>query len=234
MYQKDSTTKIRGYVEELKEDMLVVLPSFTAHFSCPFHCGGCCLDFTLDLLPKEYERMKKTDPGNSLLFERRLIDTDRKEKAEVYTHKNTEGKRCDCYHSGGCVIHENRPFSCRFELNKVRKLKEFDFKEFSYTCLGKAEYRDKANMTSELGGPIKCKMGTCHDRTLEDQEDDLMSLIKLQSWYELFTGEENKNLKVLTDLLCRYHEQERLFILDQALIIYGDLIMTEEEAEAIL
>ena len=95
MYQKDSTTKIRGYVEELKEDMLVVLPSFTAHFSCPFHCGGCCLDFTLDLLPKEYERMKKTDPGNSLLFERRLIDTDRKEKAEVYTHKNTEGRHME-------------------------------------------------------------------------------------------------------------------------------------------
>ena len=234
MYQKDSTTKIRRYVEELKEDMLVVLPSFTTHFSCPFHCGGCCLDFTLDLLPKEYERMKKADPRNSLLFERRLIDTDKKEKALVYTHKNTEGKRCDFYHSGGCVIHENRPFSCRFELNKVRKLKEFGLKEFSYTCLGKAEYRDKANMTSELGGPIKCKMGTYHDRTLEDQDDDLMSLIKLQSWYELFTGEENKNLKVLTDLLCKYHEQERLFILDQALIIYRDLIMTEEEAEAIL
>ena len=221
-------------MEELKEDMLVVLPSFTTHFSCPFHCGGCCLDFTLDLLPKEYERMKKADPRNSLLFERRLIDTDKKEKVLVYTHKNTEGKRCDFYHSGGCVIHENRPFSCRFELNKVRKLKEFGLKEFSYTCLGKAEYRDKANMTSELGGPIKCKMGTYHDRTLEDQDDDLMSLIKLQSWYELFTGEENKNLKVLTDLLCKYHEQERLFILDQALIIYRDLIMTEEEAEAIL
>lgn len=89
---------------------LFVSPLIFRGFTCPSGCGGCCPRFSLDYLPFE----KKP-----YLLNCRIIQINGKE-FEIYSdvQKNEKGHFCRNLEkqTGRCMIYQNRPFSCDFEL----------------------------------------------------------------------------------------------------------------------
>lgn len=105
---KDSTDKIRGYLEAVKVGgkPLRLSPLLLRGYTCPANCGGCCPVFSLDYLPSE-DKPEGVIPRD---VDGILIYSD--------LQKGNKGNHCkNLDHSNGrCKIHGRQPFSCDFEL----------------------------------------------------------------------------------------------------------------------
>jgi hypothetical protein len=179
-YTRDSIEKVEQYLKELDKPLLIVLPSFFQKYKCPHDCGGCCGKFSKDFLEKEFYQFAKLYPEQASLFEKRQTDNE----LTVYTFQekvdstNTKREICEFFAKGRCSIHRLNPFSCSFELNKVRQLEQVNLVQ-DYTNLGKAFYRD-LSMTTYEGKPLKCYF---EEYSEEGKQEDLEVLQRLQEYY---------------------------------------------------
>lgn len=186
MYNRDSLDKVEEYLKELEKPILVVLPSFFQHYGCPENCGGCCLNFTKDFLEGEFLTLFRWKyPDESKKFKLR-----KKNNLSVYTYSQKENSIwCDFFKGGKCSIHDFNPFSCSFELNKIRVMEEIDL-PLKYTNIGKAFYRDKS-MTTFEGKPLKCSFGKY---TKEDHLRDIATFERLKC-YQAVSKKKDLNLE---------------------------------------
>ena len=122
---QDSLEKIKMYLELCCTEKITISPLFYRDYTCPSHCGGCCPKFSLVYFEGErWEKFKKTYPDYSATFEKRELDNG----VIIFedTQKDNENHHCKNLNmeNGRCQIHEANPFSCEFELLKVRKVKD--------------------------------------------------------------------------------------------------------------
>lgn len=208
-FYRDSIQKIEKYLKELDKPLLIVLPSFFQKYKCPCNCGGCCGNFSLDFLPKEYEKFKKYYPKQANQFRKRVAENG----LTIYTYLCSDENevRCDFFLKGKCSIHKLNPFSCSFELNKVRQLEPTDL-PWDYTNIGKAFYRDK-NMTTFEGKPLKCVFG---EYTEEDKWADIKVLERLGNYY--FQARKEPSINLLT--FVQYLRSTPLEIIDITKSLY--------------
>lgn len=93
---------------------LVASPHLARGYTCPPICGGCCQRFSLDYLPSE--------PRPEGLRERN-VDFDTR-KVPIFSDLQTDHDSRWCRHlsttDGRCSIHGVHPFSCDFELIRLR------------------------------------------------------------------------------------------------------------------
>lgn len=191
MYNSDSIDKIEGYLQELDKEILEVLPSFFRHYSCPANCGGCCLSFSKDFLPKEFEKFKRYYPKEASQFKEReshglIVHSYFQEESTVW---------CDFFKKGKCSIHKLNPFSCSFELNKIRQAETNT--DPNSTNLFKAFYRDTSMKTFQVK-PLKCAFG---EYTEEDKQRDIEVLERLKDYYFQSRKRLCRNLDSFLDFL---------------------------------
>lgn len=102
----------RGKTYEPKT--LTVSPAIQGGYTCPAGCGGCCAKFTLDYLP---------DEPHPYELKPRLVEFDSKQYT-VYSdqQKTNAGHHCTNLRQsdGRCNIHGRHPFSCDFELVRIK------------------------------------------------------------------------------------------------------------------
>ena len=147
---KDSLRKVLEYLEGVgKHDFTFQGASFKVpdkiyisgttfrDYTCPAGCGGCCKGFDKIFFPWEYEVFSEKYPDKTHLFEVSRITQD---KYYMVYHddgipsiaKEDTPNRCsfliqetdDPKMLGRCKIHMKSPFTCRFELSKITRIKD--------------------------------------------------------------------------------------------------------------
>lgn len=221
MYNRDSIDKIEGYLKELDKDYLEVLPSFFQHYACPANCGGCCLNFTKDFLPKEFNKFQKYYPVEASKFHER-----KKCGLTVFTYAQEEDTLwCDFFKKGKCSIHKLNPFSCSFELNKIRQEKSYG-SSISVTNLFKAYYRDTTMRTFQ-GKKLKCSFG---EYTEEDKQRDIKVLETLKEYYYQSRKKLCRNLDAFLEYLKKLPVETMDF--ETSIIFYKGEIVNLNEKES--
>lgn len=97
-----------------RRDKISVTMDIFRGYTCPSHCGGCCHRFSLDYLPNEAKKLSHP------VRERGVIINNR--ESVIYSDMQLTGTD-ECHYlnttDGRCGIHQQRPFSCDFELIRV-------------------------------------------------------------------------------------------------------------------
>ena len=111
-------------------DEVILSQSFYRKFNCYSHCGGCCLNFTLDWLPDEKPLLLNLYPNLEDLLLMRSIEVDGKIS---YIYTIDQGKGLEFYGKNwckflnpldqSCDIHKLNPASCQIELIKFRSMR---------------------------------------------------------------------------------------------------------------
>ena len=105
---------------EYKAKPIRVSPLLLRGYTCPSHCGACCLANTLDYLPED-DRPEEASV--------RFIEIDgRKVKVWTYMNNDHDGPSCKFLNQedGRCGIYPRRPFSCDFELIRTLGFEDVD------------------------------------------------------------------------------------------------------------
>lgn len=121
---QDSLEKIKMYLELCCTDKITISPLFYRDYKCPSHCGGCCPKFSLVYFEgKRWDLFKELYPDYAIKFNKRIYNG-----VIIYEDTQEENNNHHCKNlnmeNGRCLIHKANPFSCEFELMKVRKIKE--------------------------------------------------------------------------------------------------------------
>lgn len=162
---------------------LVLSASFWRRYGCALHCGGCCLAFTLDYLPWEWEQFCATYPAYASRGHERTVDVNGSARA-VWTiandlHAQTLHGHRFCQfvdaQNGACTIHEQNPYSCRVELVKLRTIGETGY-------IQKAPFGRAWNLTKIDGtrGDVLCTFDDFDEAQL--LSNDIPVLQQLQRW----------------------------------------------------
>lgn len=123
---RDSTDKIKGYLEAAQSEEVILSKLFFRDYTCPANCGACCPRFSLDYFEGErWEKFKATYPDKVKYFKKREVNG-----VTVWTDAQDDHKDHFCRNldqtNGRCTIHEANPFSCEFELMKFIHQKQND------------------------------------------------------------------------------------------------------------
>ena len=169
----DSIDKIRHYLrmlalepldDEPPPKYLGVSATFWRDYTCPPGCGGCCKAFSMDLWPDEYEYFKTVYPNMDFKpYEFEFFG----QKETIFSNRETAmprflkpsidymGRKCEFLDFiGRCGIYKGRPFSCRFELNKI----SFDSKSGKALLSKRLFGRGWAYKRIDGGIGAKCEM----------------------------------------------------------------------------
>lgn len=154
---------------------LRVSPLLLRGYTCPPGCGGCCLKFTLDYLPKE-----KRPPG----CVERLVWFDGK-AVKLYTDAQEANQLNTCRHlnrdDGRCEVYTTRPFSCDFELTRFLTSEEPDKPNSLLTKLYGRGWNMLRVVDQERGA--LCEMTPV---TEESTRDVVRKLKRLKDWTDHF------------------------------------------------
>jgi Fe-S-cluster containining protein len=120
---QDSLEKIKNYLQLCQTNEITISPLFYRDYSCPPNCGGCCPKFSLVYFEGErWDKFKELYPEYSAKFEKRVLENG----VVLYEDHQKENTNHHCVNlnmtNGRCMIHESNPFSCEFELMKVRNV----------------------------------------------------------------------------------------------------------------
>jgi hypothetical protein len=141
---------------------------------CPENCGGCCHQYTTDYLPEEQK-------PNILLVDRKIELS--KNIFKIYSDLDISNNYYCKYidtSDGRCMIHENRPFSCDFEL--IRFLMFSD--DSRPNVLTNKNYGRGWNMKRIDGNKgALCKI---IPETSESRIDTVRKLMRLLDWCKYF------------------------------------------------
>ena len=125
----DSTNKLEGLLKKSvgNENGFRLSAKFFRDYTCPPMCGGCCRVFTLDFYEGErWETFKKLYPEHVPKFKERTY-----KGVKVYTDAQRDNKTGWCRHrndkNGRCMVHDQTPLSCEFELIKIVETKNRQF-----------------------------------------------------------------------------------------------------------
>lgn len=163
--------------------------SFWRKYGCYLNCGGCCLSFTLDYLPHEWERFSERYPEQAQRGAARLVTVNGTAQ-QVFTLSNRDGaeahgrRYCELLdmETGACTVHEENPFSCRIELIKFRIVHDTGY-------VLKAPYGRAHNMQRVLDVP-QDELGVLCDFAEFSEEqfyrNDLPRLRQMQVWARHF------------------------------------------------
>lgn len=118
----DSTQKIRNQLLLLTRKVQISLKFFRS-YECTEKCCACCPKFSLDYFPGErWEKFKACYPDKLKFFTERVLDG-----VQIYSDFQVDNGSYFCrflnLDTGKCTIHDFNPFSCKFEIIKVSKLK---------------------------------------------------------------------------------------------------------------
>jgi Fe-S-cluster containining protein len=124
----DSFSKYRYYFDNLLKDKVVISNKLFRGFECPAGCGGCCSKFTLDYFPgsERLEILKEKYPDAYARLEPRTVEYNG-QMIEILTDYQEDNKTNRCIHlteNGMCGIYKGHPFTCDFELNKIKPHKD--------------------------------------------------------------------------------------------------------------
>lgn len=119
----DSAQKIRNQLL-LLTGKVQLSPKFFRSYECVDRCCACCPKFSLDYFPGgRWEKFKIRYPGKLKLFEKRTLNG-----VQIYSNFQVDNKFYFCRFlnltTGKCTIQDYKPFSCKFEIIKVSKLKD--------------------------------------------------------------------------------------------------------------
>lgn len=120
----DSLEKIKSYLDLLVTNEITISPFFYRDYTCPSHCGGCCPKFSLVYFEGErWESFKTLYPNEAKQFKQRTINDGQLVYEDV--QEGNENHHCKNLNmeDGRCKIHKSNPFSCEFELMKIRSIK---------------------------------------------------------------------------------------------------------------
>ena len=143
LYSFDSFDKIKYYFLMLsKEPIDGMAPpkyfgvswTFWRDYSCPPICGGCCWNYTKDIFEEEFVNFP--DELKVKFAERDVVVNNKSMKIySDFNPKEEKRKREFCQflnlNDGLCGMYKYRPFSCRFELNKLSFNKKYLFEIIS-------------------------------------------------------------------------------------------------------
>jgi len=119
----DSVEKIRNQLL-LLTGKVQLSPKFFRSYQCTEKCCACCPKFSLDYFEGErWEGFKTHYPDKLKFFQKRTFSG-----VQVYSdfQKDNDAYFCRFLNltTGKCTVHDSNPFSCRFEIIKVSKLKD--------------------------------------------------------------------------------------------------------------
>lgn len=116
--------------EKIKTQLLLLTgkvqlsPKFFRSYKCVEKCCACCPKFSLDYFPGgRWEKFKTSYPDKLKFFSGRAFDG-----IQIYSDFQEDNKNYFCrfldLSTGKCTVHDYNPFSCKFEIIKVSKLKD--------------------------------------------------------------------------------------------------------------
>ncbi len=119
----DSVEKIRNQLLLLTKEVRLS-PKFFRSYECVERCCACCPKFSLDYFPgPRWEGFKSSYPDKLKFLKKRVLDG-----VEIYTDFQRGNSTYFCRFlnltTGKCKVHKYNPFSCKFEIIKVSKLKD--------------------------------------------------------------------------------------------------------------
>jgi Fe-S-cluster containining protein len=153
-------------------------------YTCPPNCGGCCPRFSLDYLPTEIF------PTGTV---KRQIDFNGK-KIAIISDMQRDHNNHHCRHlnmtDGRCAIHDERPFSCDFELIRFLHIGN----KYPYSNITQMLFTRGWNMLRTDGerGAL-CEMLPI---TIETINDVIHKFERLKEWC-IYFGLKNKCDKVI-------------------------------------
>ena len=126
----DSIEKIIDYLDAAGLKTLVLSPKWFRDYTCPSKCGACCRRYSMDFFDgsPRWKKFKSRYPKLAKEnFKLRVV-----RGARIWSDLQKEGVRLDgkpldwyCRYldteNGRCGIWLGRPFSCEFELMKLKK-----------------------------------------------------------------------------------------------------------------
>lgn len=167
-----------------KPKPLYLSTTLVRDFECFENCGGCCPRFSLDYLNNE---------SKPEFVKERLINFNGKEFL-IYSFLQKEQKEnyfCDFVNkeNGRCLNYLTRPFSCDFELIRVKQFKNKFF--LGTTLFGRCWNMMKIDGTR--GGLCKLK----NENKKESLKKVTKKLLRLKEWCEYFDLKDNRINQIL-------------------------------------
>jgi Fe-S-cluster containining protein len=184
-----------------KPHPLHVSPGIVRGVDCPAHCGACCSRFSLDYIPHELK------PGR---VELRVVEFNDK-KIEIWSDVQQDHNDHFCRYvqetDGRCRIYDRRPFTCDFELIRVR-MSSTDTPHFMTTQM----YGRGWNM---LQIDRKTRGALCDVRgvTRDSKNETIRKLKRLNAWAVHF------EIKTKIEEIIEWLEQDDRVIPEQPLRI---------------
>jgi Fe-S-cluster containining protein len=160
--------------KEYRPRTLRVSPHLARGLSCPPMCGGCCPKFSLDYLPFEDKPYDLVEREVTILGKTFSVFSD--------TQKGNYTSRCKNVRldDGRCSIHGKQPFSCDFEIIRVKHFNDLTMPNQVLTApygRGWQLFRVDNKMGALCG---------IEDATQENANEAARKLRRLKGWMEYF------------------------------------------------
>jgi len=174
-------------------DSLAISQAFWRSYKCSLGCGGCCRGFTMDWLPDEWEYARSEYPFLEQIVIRREVRVNNISREIFSALPNKHLKTCQFLSlvDGHCEIHLVRPYSCRVELIKFKRISNCGY-------ILKAPYGRAWQMKRIIdGGPVLCEI--CPFSLDQLVNNDIPVMQQLGNWAKHFgiTTHLSKIIEVL-------------------------------------